>query len=213
MERDVHARRDDLLSLTKRDADATVRHRAHALLTLLDTGSARVAAAQRDVSPKTLGRWRTRFLAEGRDGLCHRPRRGRPPKLDAAARALLTEALEAEPGDYGYPVATWTIADLTDLLARRGWAVSPVTVNRTVHALGYVHRRPRHDLRHRQDAEAVASAQRVLGELQKRGLIPRPDSASSTWTSASFTPIPTWQRTGNARERPVTSRLPGPTSG
>ena len=213
METELHRRRDALLSLTKRDANATVRHRAHALLLLGDAGSARAAAAQLDVSPKTLGRWRARFLAEGRDGLCDRPRRGRPPKLDAAARALLAGALEAEPGDHGYPVATWTIADLTDLLARHGWVVSAVTVNRAVHALGYVHRRPRHDLRHRQDAEAVASAQRVLGELQKRGLIPPPDSGSSIWTSASFTPTPTWRRAGNAGERPAASRPPGPTGG
>src|SRR5215213_2161722 len=141
MDTDLHLRRDALLALTKRDANATVRHRAHALVTLLDAGSARSAAAQLDVSPKTLGRWRARFLAEGRDGLGDRPRQGRPPKLDVAARALLAEALDADPGDYGYPVATRTIADLTDLLAQRGWVVAAVTVNRAVHALGYVHRR------------------------------------------------------------------------
>jgi transposase len=212
MESDLRPHRETLLVLTKRDADPTVRHRAHALLTLLDMGSARVAAALLDVSPKTLGRWRARFVAEGRDGLGDRPRRGRPPKLDAAARALLAEALEADPGAYGYPVATWTIADLTDLLARRGWVVSAVTVNRAVHALGYVHRRPRHDLRHRQDVEAVASARRVLDELQKRGPIRPAASASSTWTSASFTPTPTWQRAGNAGASPDASRRPGPTS-
>jgi hypothetical protein len=140
-----------------------------------------------------------------------RPRSGRPPTLDQAARALLVEALERDPGEYGYPVATWTIADLADLLARRGWSVAPGTANRAVHALGYVHRRPRHDLRHRQDAEAVASAQRVLVDLQKRGLIPPAASGSSISTNASFTPIPTWQRAGSAAADPAASQPPEPT--
>ncbi len=48
------------------------------------------------------------FLAEGRDGLADRGRRGCPPKLDAAARVLLETALAASPLDYDYPVTTWT---------------------------------------------------------------------------------------------------------
>ena len=89
------------------------------------------------------------------------------------------------------------MADLTDLLARRGWAVSRATVSRTLHALGYRYRRPRHDLTHRQDAEAVAAAKHVLRELQKRGHLPGLDSGLSTWMSATCTPIPTWQRSGS----------------
>jgi transposase len=213
MDTKLDRRRDELLVLTKRDRDPKVCHRAHALVTLAASASMCAAAQQLGVSTKSLGRWRERFLAEGRNGLCDRPRRGRPPKLPMAARTLLVEALAADPGAYGYPVATWTIADLTDLLARHGWMVSAVTVNRTVHALGYVHRRPRHDLRHRQDAEAVASAQRVLADLQKRGLMPPAESGSSISTSASFIPIPTWLRAGNGAERPAAFRRPGPTSG
>lgn len=212
MDDELCGRRDEVLALTKHDPDPKVCHRAHALLTLMLSASARAAAPRLGVSAKSLARWRARFLAEGGIGLADRPRGGRPPKLPAAARALLAEALEADPGAYGYPVATWTIADLTDLLARRGWSVSAVTVNRAVHALGYVHRRPRHDLRHRQDAEAVASAQRVLGELQKRGLIPRAASGCSTSTSANSTPTPTWQRAGNGGATPGAFRRPGPTS-
>ena len=49
-------------------------------------------------------------------------------------RALLETALAASPLDYGYPVTTWTVADLTDLLGQRGWTVSPATVSRTLRA-------------------------------------------------------------------------------
>jgi len=84
----------------------------------------------------------------------------------------------------GYPAATWTIADLTDLLSQRSWSVSSATVYR-----------PRHHLRHRQDAEAVASAQHTLEVLQNKGALTAADCVCSTSTSANF--IPTWQKGGS----------------
>lgn len=141
--------------------------------------------------------WRRRFLAEGRTGLADRPRGGRPRALDSAATALLEGALTTSPLDHGYPVTTWTIADLADLLAQRGWTVSRATVSRTLQKMGYRYRRPRHDLTHRQDAEAVASAKHVLTELQKRGHLPGLDSGLSTWMSVIYTPTPTWQKSGS----------------
>jgi hypothetical protein len=110
---------------------------------------------------------------------------------------LLETALADAPLAFDDPVTIWTVADLTDLLGRRGWQVSTATVYRTVHSLDYRYRRPRHDLTHRQDAEAVASAKHVLAELQKRGLLPELDSAWSTWMNATSTRTLTWQRSGN----------------
>lgn len=191
-----------LLHLTRTDPDPRVRHRADALLLVADGQSLVAAARTMHTSPGRLRAWRTRFVAEGREGLADRPRRGRPPKLDQAARDLLTEVVSRSPMDEGYPVAIWTIADLTDLLRRRGWAVSAATVFRTLQALGYRYRRPRHDLTHRQDAEAVASAKHALAELQKRGLLPGLDSALSTWMNATSTPIRTWQRSGSSADAP-----------
>lgn len=74
------------------------------------------------------------------------PRRGPPSKLDACARDMITIVLAQVPRYHGDPVTIWTVADLTDLLGRHGYAVSPVTVNRTLHAMKYRYRRPRHDL-------------------------------------------------------------------
>src|SRR5699024_12151 len=101
------------------------------------------AARQSGVSRNSLRRWGHRFLADGRDGLVDRRRGGRPPKLDAAAHTLLETALAASPLDYDYPVTIWTVADLTDLLGRRGYAVSTATVYRALQALGCRYRRPR----------------------------------------------------------------------
>lgn len=195
---DLTPHRSTLRHLTRTDPDPHVRHRADGLL-LVAGGMALAQAAQVfGCARNSLRRWGERYLAEGRDGLVDRPRRGRPPKLDAAARALLETALTASPLAHGYPVTIWTVADLTDLLHRQGWLVSSATVYRTLEAMGYRYRRPRHDLRHRQDAEAVASAKHVLAELQKRGLLPGLDSASSTWMNATSIPTPTWQKAGSA---------------
>jgi len=199
---DLTPHRSALLRLTRTDPDPRVRHRADALL--LVAGGRSLAAAARDVhtSPGRLRAWRDRYLAEGRAGLADRPRRGRPPKLDAEARAVLEGALGRCPLDDGYPVTVWTVADLADLLRRRGWSVSAATVYRALRALGYRYRRPRHDLSHRQDAEAVASAQHALAELQKRGLLPGRGSALSPSTSATSIPTPTWRRSGSAAAAP-----------
>lgn len=187
---------DELRRLTRTDPDPRVRHRADALLLVAGGRPVAEAATQTRCSAKSIRAWRRRYLAEGRVGLADRPRPGRPPILDAAARQLLATALARTPLDYAYPVATWTAADLADLLGRRGWAVHPATVYRALRAMGYRYRRPRHDLTHRRDAEAVASAKHVLTELQKRGLLPGLDSGLSTWMSATSTPIPTWRASG-----------------
>jgi transposase len=193
---------ETLRRLTRTDPDPRVRHRADALLLVARGRRVEEAAQAIGCCTKRLRVWRRRFLNEGRAGLADRPRRGRPPKLDAPARVLLETALAGCPLDYGYPVTVWTVADLTDLLGRRGWPVCPTTVWRTLQALGYRYRRPRHDLTHRQDAEAVAAAKHVLSELQKRGRLPGLDFASFTWTSATYTPIPTWLRSGNGAACP-----------
>lgn len=186
-----------LRRLTRTDPDPRVRHRADGLLLVAGGFSFTTAATLIGCSRNSLRTWGQRFLAEGRIGLVDRRRRGRPPKLDAAARALLETALADSPLAYDYPVTTWTVADLTDLLGRHGWPVSTATVYRTLHAMGYRYRRPRHDLAHRQDADAVASAKHVLAELQKRGLLPKLASGFSTWMNATSTPIPTWARSGS----------------
>jgi transposase len=144
--------------------------------------------------------WRDRFLARGRAGLADDPRTGRPPKLDAAARNLLTQALDASPGAYGFPVTVWSVRDLQALLARHGVQVCPATIHRTLHMLGYRYRRPRHDLQHRQDADAVAAAQQMLEWLKKGAFETAGDSAWSMSMNVKSIPIHGWRRSGSAAD-------------
>jgi transposase len=192
----------ELHRLTRTDPDPRVRHRADALLLLAHGRSVDEAASDMGCCTKRIRVWRRRFLTEGRQGLADRPRHGRPPKLDAQARAELETALAASPLDYGYPVTTWTVADLADLLGQRGWTVSRATVSRMLAAMGYRYRRPRHDLSHRQDGEAVTAAKHVLRELQKRGHLPGLASGLSTWMNVICIPTPTWQRFGSGGASP-----------
>jgi transposase len=159
---------EQLRQLTKRDPDPRVRRRAHGVL-LVEQGHTLAEVARFFGTARHRVRaWQDRFVAEGRAGLADRARGGRPPKLDEAALAFVRAALDRGPQAYGFPVTVWTLRDLQTLLLReRGVQVSVATLYRVAHTLGYRYRRPRHDLNHRQNAEAVASAKRLLEWLQK----------------------------------------------
>ena len=185
---------DELRRLVKTDPDPRVCRRAQAVLMLAQGASVLGVARWFRPAPHRVRAWRARFLEGGRDRLADAARCGRPPKLGPADLAFLDEALQRPPGAYGWPVTVWSLRDLRELLRqRRQVTVSVFTVHRAVWGLGYRYRRPKHDLRHRQDAEAVASAREALVWLGK-GLVPeapRPaPSGWSIWTSARSTATP-----------------------
>lgn len=192
--------------LVRTDPDPQVRRRAQCLIVLESSPTWSAASHAVHVSISTLRRWQARFRTDGRDGLADRPRPGRPRKLDAAAERTLTEMLVTMPTDHGYATASWTLADLRDVLMRRGWEVSMSTVIRTMQHLGYRYRRPRHDLRHRQDADTVATARHTLDVLRKKGVLTTEEYDSCISTSATFIHIPTWQKSGNAEVIHASSR-------
>lgn len=189
-----------LRHLTRTDPDPRVRRRAQAVL-LVEEGEPLAGVARLfHTSAFRVHVWQERFVTEGRQGLADRPRGGRPTKLSAADRAFLEEALEREPQAYGLPVTVWSVRDLQALLQReRDVEVSVYTMHRAVQALGYRYRRPRHDLTHRQNADAVAAAKQVLAWLQKKRLLSPDDPIWSMWTSVKSTPTPTWQRSGGGK--------------
>jgi len=149
---------DGLRRLIKTDPDPRVRQRARAVL-LVEQGHTLASVGRLlEMKPDRVRIWQRRFAAEGRTGLLDRSRRGRPPALDETACAFVQAAREAGPQAYGLPMTTWTLRDLQALLLReRGLTVAVCTLHRVVHALG-----------HRQDAQAVAAAKRVLDWLPKK---------------------------------------------
>lgn len=107
-------------------------------------------------------------LAAQGDTLRHLVKTDPDPQVRRRAQSLLDDALQRGPDAYGWPISTWSIRDLLALLHQeRQVEVSVYTVHRAVRGLGYRYRRPRHDLKHRQDAEAVAFAQQAVAWLGK----------------------------------------------
>ncbi len=195
--------RKQLLRVRRTHSDPRVRHRAQALLLLTDEYSVSEVARLFQTARHRVRAWRDRYLTEGILGLADKKREGRPPKLGAVDLALLEEAINQSPRDYGFLSTTWTVIDLRELLFQRhGMRVCPTTVHRAILKMGYRYRRPRHDLSHRQDAEAVASAKDVLEWLKKRAPQVVEGFDSSTLMSVKSMPIPTWLKFGRRRADP-----------
>lgn len=180
-----------------------VRQRAQALSLLFEGHRITEVARMLHHGAHNLRVWRSRFLKDGIEGLADRARLGRPPKLTSRDLKLLEEALAKGPQAYGLVTTIWTVRDMGVLLARRHHVmVSTATVYRALKRLGYRYRRPRHDLTHRQDPEAVASAKGVLDWLKKTAPEAVEGFAWSSPTSAKSTSIPGWRRSGRRRASP-----------
>jgi len=122
-----------------------------------------------------------RFKAEGATGLADKPKSGRPRKATTEYIKLLAETLEREPQEMGFAFTVWTQARLrTYLLDQTGISLSRARFQELMHGLGYVYRRPKYDVAHKQDAELRQQVIEALDELKKE---PRPTKLNySLWT-------------------------------
>jgi transposase len=78
------------------------------------------------LTKQTVGKWRTRFLAKGLDGLLDEPRPGAPRTVsDADVERVLTRTLETKPADATH----WSIRSMAQVCG-----LSRSTVNRIWHA-------------------------------------------------------------------------------
>ncbi|MFM9371917.1 IS630 family transposase [Streptomyces sp. Da 82-17] len=105
-----------------RTSARALTQRAQIVLACEQSGSDAETAERLGVSRQTVGKWRSRFLAEGLDGLMERPRSGRPRKADDdTVVQILVKLLAAPPGGRR-EWSTRSMASETDL--------SQATVNR-----------------------------------------------------------------------------------
>ena len=93
--------RDELERWVRRRSTAqALALRARIILSCADGGNNTDVARRLAVSRLTVGRWRTRFLRSGVDGLLDEPRPGAPRKIsDAAVETAVTLTLESTPRD------------------------------------------------------------------------------------------------------------------
>lgn len=112
--------------------------------------------------------WIDLYEAEGLKGLKTKPRSGRPAKVDERYRQVLAATVESPPRQLGLPFNRWTLPRLGIYMDKKtGVTVSAGHMSRLLKALGYVYKRPRHDLSHKRDQKLYDLAKGELDELKK----------------------------------------------
>ena len=125
--------------------------------------------------------WAKRWQVEGLAGLSDKPRCGRPPIGSEAVRAQIEELLKTDPTTLGYAFTVWTVGRLLRHLREKlGLAMHKNTLRTLLDALGFVYRRPKHDLTSRQDTLAKAEAKIILDDFKKKPKLAK--STYSLWT-------------------------------
>ena len=164
-----------------RDKRPEVRHRAMALQLLHQGIKPQAVADTLAVSLGSIYHWHARWREGGLDALANQPKSGAPPKADEAYWQRVGDVVEQEPRVFGYDFTVWTAERLIAHMATEtGIELSVNRFRVVMRERGYVHRRPKHDLKSLQDPEARATAEAQLAEL-KRGRFPE-SSTSSLWT-------------------------------
>ena len=138
---------DALRLAARRAKDSAQARRLLALAQVIDGGSRREAARAGAMDRQTLRDWVHRYNAEGIEGLCDRPRSGRPPQLSEAQLAELAGLVEAGPELAVQRVVRWRCVDLQgEIKARFGVEISERHVGRLLKRLKFTRLsvRPRH---------------------------------------------------------------------
>lgn len=149
---------------------------------LLHLGSPPAEVAELlNVSVATVYNWHERWRKGEIDGLRDEPRSGRPQVATAEYCARLEAVIETDPQALGYGFTLWTINRLLAHLAKvTGRTMSDETFREVLQRTGYVYRRPKHELKALQNAEARAEAEALLATQKK---MPTPARANySLWT-------------------------------
>lgn len=141
-----------------------------------------------DVTRTSVRRWIRLYEAEGLEGLKTTPRPGRPAKVDDEYKRLLVQVVETPPRRLGYSFNRWTLAHLGLYMDRdTGVTVSPSHLRKILRELGYVYKRPRHDLSHKRDPELYRLKKAELDDLKKGLSSPKPRMNCSSSTSRRCT--------------------------
>ena len=135
-----------LLRCYRRHSDPAVRQRAHIILMLADGHPWSVITSVLYCSFSTIARWKERFEDEGVDAIFGRPK-GAPACWSEEAEAILQQALQRSPDEWGYRAVSWTVSLLRDHIQTH-WGMRPTDrqLRLRLRELHYVWKRPRHAL-------------------------------------------------------------------
>jgi transposase len=182
--RDYTLQQDEIktvLTAIKHDPRSKVVQRATAIHLLHVEQDALVVAKQLGVSKASIHNWHKRWRSDGIEGLADEARSGRPRKADETYQSVLENTLERHPSEWGYPFQIWTLERLREHMKQEtGIDLSIGRLEYWLGQWGYVYRRPKYSLTHKQDTEAKEQMEERLNELKKE--VNKALSSSSLWT-------------------------------
>src|SRR6185436_20503980 len=95
---------------------------------------------------------------------------GRPARADAAYLEALERTVETPPRELGFPFDVWTSSRLSAYLAETtGVRIAPGWLRALLSRRGFVSGRPKHTLKHLQDADEVAACKAELEAVGGKG--------------------------------------------
>ena len=149
-------------------AEVEVRQRATALHLLHRGESPEEVGEMLAVSLGSIYNWHHRWRTGGLEGLKNKARSGRPKNTDEAYCQLLEEVIERSPSEYDYAFGNWTVDRLREYMREKtGISLSNRRFRVLLKDLGFVYRRPKHDLTSLQDAEEKERSKQLLNRLKK----------------------------------------------
>ena len=172
------------------DRDAQFRVRANAVWLSHQGYQVDEIAKILDRHRNTVISWLNRYESQGLAGLRDSPRNGRPPKAGPEFQKALVQAVKTTPHSLGYNFTTWSAGRLVDHMAKQtGICISEIQLRRILHKNGIVFRKPKHDLKAKQDP-ALYSQKKELLEFVKKTQFPiLPVLSFCFWMSAMFISI------------------------
>jgi len=172
---------ESIVQAMKHDPRSEVVQRATAIHLLHLGHDALEVAEKLAVCKSSVHNWHQRWREGGIEALANEPRSGRPSKATETYRQALEKALKAHPSDFGYRFQIWTLERLLEHLEQEtGIRLSIGRLEFWLARWGYVYRRPKQTLAHKQDAQAKAEMAERLESLKK--VVSKEVSSSSLWT-------------------------------
>ena len=156
--------------LRRRDLVPRVRERLEMVKAASLGGDLRAIARWSRRSPRTIRFWLNRFVAVGETGLSDAPRAGRPARADAAYLAALERTVETPPRELGLLFDVWTSPRLSAYLTEiTGVRIAPGWLRALLSRRDFACGRPKHTLKHLQDAAEVDACKAELAEVGEKG--------------------------------------------
>lgn len=173
------------------DRDAQFRVRANAVWLSHQGYKVEEIAKILDRHRNSIISWLDRYEAHGLEGLRNALRNGRPPKAGPAFQEILVQTVKSPPHNLGYSFTTWSAGRLVDHMAKQtGIRISEIQLRRLLRKNGIVFRKPKHDLKAKQDP-ALYSQKKELLEFVKKTQFPiLPVLSFYFWMSAMSISIP-----------------------